>query len=107
MTRAQRKLPHQRVYIPLEGQHLWEWFWELNTARTSNGWGANPIGYEQIQTWASLTGTITRPSEIRVLRAMDEQWMMMMSKKPDKEDDKFISAGDAAGISALMRRLKG
>lgn len=50
---------------------LWDWFWELDAARGSNGFGLNPISYEAIQAWSAMTGAAPEPWEVSTLKAMD------------------------------------
>lgn len=62
------------------GAHLWEWFWELNAARAQGFSGPNPIGYQDIQAWAALTGTTPHPWETRALKAMDRAFLAAVDK---------------------------
>jgi len=48
--------------IPKSVAHVWDYFIQLNRARGSNGFGANPLSYTEIKNWCQL-------SEIRL-----EQW---------------------------------
>jgi len=61
--------------LPLAGAHLWQWFLELNAARTSNGWGPNAIGYGELQAWARLTRRAPAAHEVEALRALDRAFM--------------------------------
>lgn len=57
--------------IPDGCEHLLGWFHDLNTGRGSNGFGLNPLTFAEISAWSSLTGTVIRPAEVRLLKAMD------------------------------------
>jgi len=57
--------------LPPEVAYLWDWFLELDSARTSNGFGLNPIGYTELAAWAALTGRSPLPWEVRWLMALD------------------------------------
>jgi hypothetical protein len=59
------------VDLPAAGTHVWEWFLELDAARTSNGHAANPVTFMEIQAWASMVGADPKPWEVRALRCMD------------------------------------
>lgn len=57
--------------VPPQAAHLLDWFGELSTGRTSNGFGPNPLTWSDITAWASLTGTDLRPWEVRLLKQLD------------------------------------
>jgi hypothetical protein len=73
--------------LPLAGAHLWQWFLELNAARTSNGWGPNAIGYAELDAWARLTRRAPAVHEIDALRALDRAFMESAAER-SKEDKK-------------------
>lgn len=52
-------------------EHVLEWFFELSRARSSNGFGVNPISHLEIQAWAGLYGIRLASHEMRMLAAMD------------------------------------
>lgn len=65
--------------------YIWEWFMELNSQRTSNGFGQNPITYLDIQAWASLTNRFPLAWEVRAIRNMDMMWLSEMAKNRDSQ----------------------
>jgi len=67
--------------FPPAAAHVLGWFWELNACRGSNGFGANPISYSEISAWASLTGHIMRPAEVRLLRVIDGAYLSVMNER--------------------------
>ena len=52
-------------------EHIREWFLSLHAARTAGGFGPNPITYEALAAWATLTHTRPTAWEIETLRALD------------------------------------
>lgn len=56
---------------PEEAAHVWEWFWELDAARGGNGFGLNPLSWEEIAAWADLNGVRPEQMELRLIKAMD------------------------------------
>ena len=50
---------------------LWYWFLELNSGRTSNGFGANAISYSEIKAWSELTGRSLEPYQVSILKQLD------------------------------------
>ena len=61
--------------LPADAAHLWGWFCELAGARGSNGYGPNPIGYQDILAWATLTGTAPYPAEVSVILELDRLYL--------------------------------
>lgn len=53
---------------PEAAEHVWCWFLEISRRR-SNGFGANPISYAEVEAWARLTRT--QPSALEVEWIMD------------------------------------
>lgn len=43
----------------------------MDHARTSNGFGLNPISFTEIDAWQRLSGEMLRPWELRAIRRMD------------------------------------
>ena len=70
--------------MPADGEHIWRWFCELTVARGSNGWGPNPLSYQDIAAWVALTGTITRPEEVKAIMLLDRIWMAEQAKAKAK-----------------------
>jgi len=55
----------------MEAFHVWAWFCDLHSARTSNGYGWNPLSYSEITAWGKLTGERVRRHEVKLLRQLD------------------------------------
>lgn len=69
-------------------QYLWQWFWEINDSRSSNGFGPNPISYLEIQAWNDLTMKLIHPWEVETIKKMDaifREFQAENSKKADKK----------------------
>ena len=66
-------------------ERVWGWFIELNGARTSNGFGANPITYSEISAWRELTGAETTPGDIDAIKQLDRVYLTHQAKKLDKK----------------------
>lgn len=60
------------------------WFGELSAARGGSGFGANPIGYAEINAWAALTGRDPLPFEVATLRAIDAAMLTALTPKTEK-----------------------
>jgi hypothetical protein len=61
--------------MPRESAHVWEWFLDLHSARSGNGYGPNPISYMEIWAWAKLKGIAVRAHEADMLRALDAAYL--------------------------------
>lgn len=61
--------------IPPQAAHLLGWFYELNTGRTSSGFGPNPLTWGDFMAWSGLTGTTLRPWEVRMLKRLDHLFL--------------------------------
>lgn len=57
------------------------WFGELASARTSSGFGGNPISYSEVKAWAELTGRKPSPLEVNALRRLDARYLMIMGRR--------------------------
>jgi hypothetical protein len=68
---GQRPKELDEAEIPLEAAHVWAWFCDLHSARSSSGFGPNPISYSEIAAWGKLTGERVRRHEVKLLRQLD------------------------------------
>lgn len=61
--------------IPLEGEYLWEWFWDLVSGKAEEGF------WVCLRSWSEMTGI--RPSvwETRMLATMNMEFQKIMSAK--------------------------
>lgn len=66
--------------------YLWEWFMELNSQRTSNGFGLNPITFLDIQAWATLTNRFPLSWEVKAIRMIDTVWVAEVAKIRDSQN---------------------
>lgn len=55
--------------------HVFEWFRDLNSARTSNGFGYNPLSYSEIMAWCRLSGTHLTTFELSLIKDLDNAYM--------------------------------
>jgi len=60
--------------IPLEGDHLWNWFWELSNRRPS-GFGPSLIPYSEYESWLRVRKPLIHDWEIEILTKMDQAFM--------------------------------
>jgi len=71
--------------IPSVGKQVWEWFWELDSARGHSGSGALPISFPDIRDWMELTGANPNPGQIELIRKLDKAYMGFNVSQQKKE----------------------
>jgi len=62
--------------IPQEVQYVWNWFKELHNTRSSNGFSANALTYQEILAWATLTGRNPDAWEVQLIKYLDMQFLL-------------------------------
>lgn len=62
----------------------WEAFAKLNQRRTSNGFGINPITYNDIDTYCNLYQVTLEPWEIDLICAFDNEVLIAHNKQAEK-----------------------
>lgn len=74
--------------IPAAGEHVWRWFKELDRARTSTGFGVNPITWQEIDAWATRRKVDPSQWEIDALISLDSLRVELFysAKAPEKEE---------------------
>lgn len=70
--------------IPVCGEHVWQWWWELNARRPPGFENLAPFSYTEIYNWILLTGLSVSYRDIRWLVAMDNAWLEAIAN--EKED---------------------
>jgi hypothetical protein len=60
----------------------------LNSARTSNGFGVNPLSYSEIKAYYDLQQQVPEPWEADLIRYMDVTVMKIMADKSKQEQSK-------------------
>jgi hypothetical protein len=66
--------------LPIVGEHVFDWFWELSAGRGSNGFGPSPLTFQEIAAWRDLTGAVLDAWEVTALREMDAAFMTAWGK---------------------------
>lgn len=76
------------IELPEVFSMLWEDFLMLNSSRTSNGFGVNPLQYSEIKAYYDLIDYRVQPWEIEVLKVFDSTALKVYSDKAEKESKK-------------------
>jgi len=64
---------------------VWEDFLELHSARGSNGFGANPISYTEIDAWTRLSGYVLSPQDVKIIKLLDRVYLAHQNKQQRKK----------------------
>lgn len=67
---------------------LWKDFQVINSKRTSNGYGANPIGNAEILAYYSLMQIEVQPWEVEVINYFDATMMNLYAEQQEKDRNK-------------------
>ncbi|TAA11303.1 hypothetical protein EA658_16715 [Pseudoxanthomonas winnipegensis] len=60
------------IVVPVEGGHLWRWFWDLSARRRS---GPEALSYAEISAWRAFGNKRIEPEEVETLVAMDDAYL--------------------------------
>lgn len=62
-------------------EHVWNWFCELDQARTGSGFGVNAISWVEIEAWARLSEIRLTVFERQALRGIDLEYLRVATEK--------------------------
>ena len=85
--------------------HIWEWFVELNNGRQS-GFSANPISFQEIESFCRMTGAIISPWELSVIRRMDQAVLAVINKTGRKPANQTTDADVASTKQSIRGAMK-
>jgi hypothetical protein len=66
--------------VPEGTQHILAWFQELSACRGMNGFGFEPIGWQDIDAWSRLRGIRPTRFELQALQALDAAFFRVRAK---------------------------
>ena len=72
-----------KPYVPEAGALLWQCFVKLSNARSSNGYGPNPISFAEIEAFGRFHRWPFSPHHVEIIRAMDDAWLENVHRKQD------------------------
>jgi len=64
---------------------VWGYFIQLHNARTSNGFGSNPISYSEIQAWNNLTDSGVTPLDVKIIKRLDIVYLNHQAEKSKRD----------------------
>ena len=65
--------------------HVWVVFTHLSATRSSNGFGPNPITYQEIESYLNLGGIELTSDEVDILKQIDILYLNKVNKKLAKK----------------------
>ena len=74
--------------MPEQLLHVWHWFLQLNSQRTSNGFGVNPITNQDLWFFFQLENVEPQPWELNLIRKFDRVVLEIYSKQQEKKSNK-------------------
>lgn len=84
-TGVRPKELNEVVELPDMFRYVWKDFLALNSARSSNGFGVNPLSYAEIKAYFDLQQQVPEPWEADVIRYFDQQVLTVYADKAKKE----------------------
>jgi hypothetical protein len=66
--------------LPYALRYLWNHFALLHRARTSNGFGPNPIAWGELSAYCTLMQVTLVPWEVEAIRALDDEFLASIAE---------------------------
>jgi len=76
------------VELPASMYEVWKFFIELNNARSSNGFGVNPLSYVEIDAYFRLQQIVPETWEISAIKKLDNVALEAYAEQAKKEQSK-------------------
>lgn len=76
------------VDLPDSMQYVWSWFIDLHNARTSNGFGLNPITYADIKSYFDLYAIEPQEWQVQLIKQLDNIALSAFAKQQKEEAEK-------------------
>lgn len=73
------------VSLPESMYGIWGHFISLDSQRSSNGYGANPLSYLEIKAYFDLIGEYPDLHEVKLLTRLDQTLLGVYAKQAEKE----------------------
>jgi hypothetical protein len=71
--------------MPIIFSNIYQDFLELNAARSSNGYGPNPLGFSEIHSYYLLNRLQPEPWEVFILRYFDSIFLGVYAEEQAKK----------------------
>lgn len=74
--------------LPASMEQVWYWFVSLNNARSSNGFGVNPIQYSEMKAYFDLINVEPEEWEVNTIKQLDIVAMQIFADQQKREQEK-------------------
>lgn len=86
LYRSGRKARPKPPHIPEEIVYLWNAFTRIARARTSNGFGPNPISWGEVESYNRLTRANLAGWEVEAIMALDDAYLECVAEARTERD---------------------
>lgn len=73
--------------LPESCQHVWKWFLDLHSARTSSGFAPNPITYSDMYSYFTLLSMYPEEWELDLIKLIDRESLAVAAKEIEKKSN--------------------
>jgi hypothetical protein len=90
LERIEKQTGEQQIpdfTIPIEGEHIWDWFWDLS-GRRPQGFGLSLIPYSEYKAWLDVRKPLIYDWEIEILTKMDQAFLQTHQELGKKKQNK-------------------
>lgn len=67
--------------MPEAASEAWGLWMDLNSGRTSNGWGASALSWVDLDAWSRMRGRKPTFTELELIRTIDRAFCEVQAKK--------------------------
>ena len=76
------------VELPSSCEHVWKWFIDLHSSRSSNGFGINPLSYSDTYSYFNLINMQPEEWELDLIKLIDRKVLAIHAKEAEKNLNK-------------------
>lgn len=88
--------------IPWSGARIWGLFLRLHEGRGGGGFGPSPISYEAMEAFSAITGEPLRAFEVEIIRALDREWLKLVTTKSEAGNPTSITPVSSRPMSGAL-----
>ena len=88
MTGKRPKELEELLYPPESMVYQWQYFIALHNKRSSNGFGVNPISYQEMHAYFSLIGYCPQEWELDLINKLDTVFLEVNHKQQEAQQKK-------------------
>lgn len=77
--------------IPFYIEHVWEWFWQIHQGRSYGMSGANPLSWQDLDSWQNVLQKQVRPFEFELIKEIDAVYLKYTHERQEKKRNTSIN----------------